>query len=306
MRCRAHTFLQCLLTAVLTAALLGCGASSSKETTSGATFSPASALPATSYFDADMAEGQNGALIDTSHVAEGYVGASAEASSRIKLIVSMGDSVQNYDVPTDGEAIVAPLTFGSGSYTFRVMQNTSGNNYIEIARAEADVELADEFAPYLRPSVICSYDESSDCVKLARELVADAQNQGEALSAICDYIINNITYDEDKAAQLKDTTGYLPDPDETLAASSGICFDYAALGAAMLRSQGIPAQIVTGNVSPGNIYHAWLMVYIDGTWTTALIDVQANAWSRVDLTFAAGGTASYAGDGNTYTPRYIY
>ena len=305
MRFRAHRFAQCLLTAVIAAALAGC-ALPTRRTTSGAAFSPAETLPATSWFDAEAAEGRNGALIDASHVAQGYVGASAEAGSRIKLIVSKGEASQNYDVPADGTPIIAPLTFGDGAYTFRVMQNTSGNSYVELARVEADVRLVDEFAPYLRPNVVCDYDEDSACVALARALVADAANEGEALAAICDYITENITYDEDKAAQLKDTTGYLPDPDATLAAGSGICFDYASLGAAMLRSQGIPAQVVTGNVSPDNIYHAWIMVYIDGTWTSALVDVQSQTWSRVDLTFAAGGTSSYAGDGKTYTPRYIY
>ena len=298
--------MQCLLTAAITVALAACGGSTVTETASGAAFSPATELPATSAFDADAATGQNGALIDTSHISDGYVGASAEATTRVKLLVVHGDSTQTYDVPTTGEPIIAPLTSGNGTYTFRVMQNTSGNNYVELARAEADVELSDEFAPYLRPNVNCNYDENSACVARARELVSDATNQAEALAAICDYITENITYDDDKAAQLKDSSGYVPDPDETLASGSGICFDYASLGAAMLRSQGIPTQIVTGNVSPDNIYHAWIMVYIDGTWTSASFDVKSRTWSRIDLTFAAGGTSTYVGDGKSYTARYVY
>ena len=302
---RAHIFAKCLLTAAITAALAGCGGSAA-ENLSGASFTAASELPAVAAYDASAATGQNGALIDTSHVAEGYVAVSVEASSRIKLLVSLGDSTQSYDVPTDGDPIIAPLTFGNGAYTFRIMQNTSGNNYVELARAQADVELVDEFAPYVRPNVYCDYDEDSACVSRARELVADATNQAEALSAICDYIVENVSYDEDKASELSDSTGYTPDPDETLTSGAGICFDYASLGAAMLRSQGIPAQIVTGNVSPDNIYHAWLMVYIDGTWTSANFDVEAKTWSRVDLTFAAGGATNLVGDGKTYTPRYVY
>ena len=75
----------------------------------------------------------------------------------------------------------------------------------------------------------------------------------------------------------------------------------------MLRSQGIPAQLVTGYVSPGDIYHAWMMVYVDGSWQTASFTVEQNAWSRVDLTFAAASDAAqYVGDGKTYTDRYIY
>lgn len=87
---------------------------------------------------------------------------------------------------------------------------------------------------------------------------------------------------------------------------SGICFDYASLGAAMLRSVGIPARIVTGYVSPNDFYHAWIMVYIDGTWHTVQFSVNPGEWSRVDLTFASTGGGSYVGDGVGYQDRYVY
>ena len=294
----------CLATTAAVAALAACGTPA--ETTSGASFSPAQALPATASFDESAATGSNGALIDTSHASDGYVGASAQASSRLKLLVLMGDATQTYDIPQDCTPLVAPLTFGSGTYTIRVMQNTSGDSYVELARADADVELVDEFAPYLRPNVYCDYSEGSACVAKARELVASATNQGEALEAVCDYICSNISYDDDKAAQLQSSSGYVPDPDDTLASGKGICFDYACLGAAMLRSQGIPTKIVTGYVSPDNIYHAWIEVYIDGTWVSAAFSVQAKTWSRLDLTFASAGAVKSVGDGKEYTPRYVY
>ncbi len=278
----------------------------SQESTSGAAFTPATALPYTSDFDEAAATGDNGALIDVSHAAQGYVSAAATSSSRLKIQVSLGEASYNLDMPADGTPAAVPLTLGSGSYLVRVMQNTTGSSYVELARATADAQLENEFAPYLRPNIICNYDEGSACVTKARELVADSQTQGDALAAICNWICDNITYDDEKAAQLKDSSGYVPDPDQTLADGSGICFDYASLGAAMLRSQGIAAQIVTGDVSPDNISHAWLMVYIDGTWTSASFDVQQNTWSRVDLTFAASGGGANVGDGKTYTARHLY
>lgn len=303
----------------LAATLVLCGCSSaassatgavqsvfSSESATGAAFTPAATLPYTSNFDEAAAEGDNGALIDVSHAAQGYVAASATSSSRLKIQVSLGDASYNLDIPADGTPAVVPLTLGSGTYLVRVMQNTTGSSYVELARATFDAQLESEFAPYLRPNVICSYGETSACVAKARDLVAAAQTQGAALAAICDWICDNITYDDEKAAQLKDSSGYIPNPDATLAAGSGICFDYASLGAAMLRSQGIPAQIVTGEVSPDNISHAWLMVYIDGTWTSAAFDVQQNTWSRVDLTFAASGGGTNVGDGKTYTPQHLY
>ena len=41
----------------------------------------------------------------------------------------------------------------------------------------------------------------------------------------------------------------------------GICFDYAALMTAMLRSQGIPTKLEIGY--SGEVYHAWISTYID-------------------------------------------
>ncbi len=304
--CKRHTAPLCasvLCTALAVFALMGC--SGGGETATGADFSvPASIV--TSTFNAGSAVTGNGASIDTSSVAAGYVGAAATNSSHLKFLVTLGESTYSYDLPQDGTPIICPLTLGNGSYTFRVMQNTSGDNYVELLSTTADVALTSEFEPFLVPNVFCNYSEDSACVAHARELVADAQNEGEALENICQWIVDNITYDEEKAASLKTTTGYVPNPDETLASKTGICFDYASLGAAMLRAVGIPAKIVCGYVSPGQIYHAWIMVYIDGTWTSAQFDVQSKTWSRVDLTFAAGGSTENTGDGKEYTDRYVY
>lgn len=280
------------------------GCSNTDETT-GAAFTPATSCEE-SIFNNEAATGAHDAYIDISSVTHGYVAASATNSSHLKLQVINGENSVTYPLPNNGTPTIAPLTFGNGSYEFRIMQNTSNNNYVELYSATANVELTSEFEPYLRPNIYCNYTEESACVAKARELVAHAQNQGEAVSAICSYITENITYDNDKASQLKDATGYIPNPDSSLTSNSGICFDYASLGAAMLRSQGIPTKIVVGHVSPDNIYHAWIMVYIDGTWKNALFDVTPNTWSRIDLTFAASSSSGKVGDGKSYTDRYTY
>ena len=140
----------------------------------------------------------------------------------------------------------------------------------------------------------------------ASELVADAANEGDVLRAVYSYIVSNVAYDNDKAAELATQTGYVPNPDETLASGKGICFDYASLAGAMLRSLGIPTKIITGYVSPDGIYHAWNMVYIDVSWHTVEISVDPDTWTRVDLTFAASGALDTVGDGSGYTDRYVY
>ena len=162
------------------------------------------------------------------------------------------------------------------------------------------------FAPFEIPNQFCDYNENSVCVAKARELTADATNQGEAVSRICDFVTGHVTYDTEKAKALSTMTGYVPNPDETLASGTGVCFDYASLGAAMLRSLGFPTKIITGYVTPGDLYHAWIMVYVDGSWQTGEFSVSPDTWSRVDLTFAASGSTEFTGDGTSYTERYVY
>lgn len=305
----------CAALLAATLALSGCGAttpdgpgstgSNGEGQTSGAAFErPELAL---SPFDETAATGNNGVLFDTSHLSEGYVAVLATSSVRLKFQVSSNGVDYYYDLPSDGTPISCPLTAGSGSYTFTAWENTTGQRYAELdSITDVEVSLADEFQPFIRPSIYCYYDASSKSTKLANDLTADAQNEGDVLRSIYDWIVDDIAYNEGKAAQLADATGYLPSPDATIDEGSGICFDYASLAAAMLRSQGIPCKIITGYVSPDDIYHAWNMVYIDGTWVDARIDVKQNTWTRIDTTFAAGSGSAYVGDGTTYTEQFTY
>ena len=244
--------------------------------------------------------------IDVSTVNEGYVSVAAESAARLKFQATNGDLTYNYDLPNNGTPTMYPINMGDGSYLFRIMQNTEGNNYVELDATWADVALASEFDPFLLPNMFCNYNGSSACVSKAKELVSNAENEGQALAEICTYVIQNVSYDKAKAEQLATTAGYAPNPDETLQTRMGICFDYSSLAAAMLRSQGIPTKIITGYVDPGEIYHAWIMVYIDGTWKTAQFDVASKTWSRVDTTFASTGGGSFVGEGVGYTDRYVY
>jgi len=259
-----------------------------------------------SSYDAEKASTNDMAFIDTSSVAEGYVAASATADSRLKLMVEIAGSTEfySYDMPQDGTPIVAPLNMGNGEYTFAVMQQSRGDSYAEVYAVSAEVELEDEFEPYIRPSFFCDYTANSQVVQKANELTADAGNEGDALKSIYSWIVENVTYDEAKAVSIQ--PGYVPVPDETLQSQTGICFDYASLAAAMLRSQGIPCKIITGLVSSDNIYHAWNMVYINGSWVTVEISVNPNTWTRIDTTFAAGGATEFVGDGSAYTEQLTY
>ena len=254
----------------------------------------------------DKAEGQGDVLVDVSAVSEGYVAVSAKSESRLKFQVIFADSTYNYDLPGDGSESIFSLQSGDGSYRFRVMENVMDTKYTELFSTEAQVKLKDEFQPFLRTNQYAAYDADSECVKKAAELAKTATTSVEVAQNIFAYICDNVTYDKEKSETVE--SGYIPDPDRTMAEGKGICFDYASLAASMLRSQGIPTKIIFGYVAPGDLYHAWNMFYTEETgWISVEYQVLGGQWNRIDCTFAANGAdPETIGDGTSYTDVYVY
>lgn len=256
-----------------------------------------------SPYSPENLQGSESAGIDVSTADLGYIHAVGISDSSLILEVVCGDSSYNCSMPNDGSPLCVPLSFGDGDYTINIMQNTSGNRYVELFSASVSTAMASEFEPFIRPNFFCDYDENSQCVAKARELASDCETQADAVKTIVSYVTDNVSYDDAKAKELSGKSGYVPNPDETLESGTGICTDYASLCAAMLRSIGIPTKIMLGNVAPDNLYHAWIEVYINGTWTATYIDVEQNTWSRLDPTFLSSGTNL---DKVRYTDDYAY
>ncbi|MDO4990546.1 MAG: transglutaminase-like domain-containing protein [Eubacteriales bacterium] len=261
---------------------------------------------ATAAFHPELAEGSGGVLIDLSAVSEGYVAVSARSESRLKFQTLMGEWTYTYDLSSDGVPSIFPLQCGDGHYLFRVMENIVDKKYALTYSTECDVKLLDEFQPFLRPNDYSRYDAQSECVRLAARLAEQSRDKLDFVSAVYEYVCDHITYDAAKAESI--TTIYLPDVDKTLSSGKGICFDYAALAAAMLRSQGVPTKIVFGYVAPDDLYHAWNMFYTEESgWITVSFEVGSKSWNRIDLTFSAGGASDeFVGDGSHYSAAYFY
>ena len=97
----------------------------------------------------------------------------------------------------------------------------------------------------------------------------------------------------------------------SLRKKKGICFDYAALMTAMLRSQDIPTKLVVGYT--GSLYHAWINVFLEGQgWVDNVIYFDGHDdWKLMDPTFASSGKQSkeimqYIGNGGNYKAKYSY
>ena len=114
------------------------------------------------------------------------------------------------------------------------------------------VTLENEHLPFLYPNQYVWFTKDTKAIALAEEVVTPADTDLDAVALVYDYVTSHVTYDWDKAKTVEND--YLPDVDEVLRSGKGICFDYAALMAAMLRSQKIPTRLEIGYA--GTTYHA--------------------------------------------------
>ena len=252
---------------------------------------------------------ENGkAIIDYSHTADGYVMVRyiGDRDCRLKVRVQ-NETTYTYNL-TKNEWEVFPLTDGNGTYQVKVYENTSGSSYAIAMAAEMEVTMEDEFAPFLRPNQYVNFSDSTKAVELAWELTKDIENPLGKVEAVYSYVVRELSYDNEKAQTVK--SGYIPDLDEILEIKKGICFDYASLMTAMLRSQGIPCKMVFGHT--GGAYHAWISVWTADTgWVDGVIFFDGVAWQRLDPTFASYDNQSesimnYIGDGKNYKEKYFY
>ena len=281
--------------------------------------SPPQTEPSPPYIITPTADGNkvysnDDALIDASNSSQGYlmIKLKKAMSGSYRILVN-ADSINvryTFQLNNSGNYEVIPITEGNGSYTVSVLKVTSAGKGTVMFKQTLNVSVSDSFLPFLTPNQFCMYNSGSSCVALSSTLCGGNKDTIAKTAAIYDYVINNISY---VSTAENGANGYIPVPDTVLANKSGICFDYASLMAAMLRSQKIPTKVVVGYA--GDVYHAWISVYVDGSgWIDGYIYFDGNKWNRMDPTFAASAkndadyksTVDFISNGSNYSVMYYY
>lgn len=248
-------------------------------------------------------------IVDVSNASSGYFMVKYTGSVskvRVQIIAPDGTKTQPL-LALDGDYKTFPFAEGNGTYQINILENTTGDKYAVLLSETIDVTLKDEFCPFLHPNQYVNFTEENQAVKKGTELAKDAYSDLDVIQNIYTYVIENITYDEKKAAEVVD--GYLPVIDETLSSGTGICFDYAALMTAMMRTQRIPTKLEIGY--SGEVKHAWISAYVDEKgWIDNIIEFDGVSWTLMDPTLAANNSrksvGKYIGDGKNYTLQYSY
>lgn len=251
------------------------------------------------------------AAVDASNLSEGFVMVKYTGGKNVRIkvqITKTGGTTYTYNLNNTGTYETFPLTEGDGTYAIKVYENTSGTKYATAYSTSVTMKLRDPFLPFLYSNQYVNFTSTSATVAKGKEITKGKTTDLSKVEAIFNWVTTNFTYDYDLAAN--PPTGYLPNVDKVLASKKGICFDYSAVMAAMLRSQGIPCKLVIGYA--GTVYHAWINVYIQGVgWVEKAIYFDGKNWTLMDPTFVSTGKGSasimkYVTNSANYSAKYAY
>lgn len=189
----------------------------------------------------------------------------------MRLLVEKNQDKYYYSLNNNIESI--PLQLGNGDYTIKVLENIQDTRYRVVSKEEISFKKSKDNRCFLSSSQPIYWDKSKRVSNLGEKIIKDEDTDIEKTTKIYNYIIKNIEYDDNKINYLKNN--YVPDIDKVLESNKGICYDYAATFAGLLRSLGIPTKLVKGYKDDLDSYHAWNEVFIDGKW--CIIDTTYDA-----------------------------
>ncbi len=136
----------------------------------------------------------------------------------------MKRSIHILSVPGKAQSFLFPAEVALIRYA--VINEFDGSRYAALFADTLEVSLENEFLPFLYPNQYVNFTPDSASSKLALSIISEDASDVDALQAVYDYIMQNLTYDYDLADTVD--SGYIPDVDSTLKSGKGICFDYAA------------------------------------------------------------------------------
>lgn len=217
--------------------------------------------------------------IDKSNLTEGIIRVNYQPKNEgdTKVMILKDNVKYTYSV---GSNNVFPLQLGNGKYTVSILENVIDNKYKVVKSEDVVLQLENNNLVYLQSNQIINWNENMAPIQKAKELTKDAKNDIEKVEAIYSYIVGNVTYDNNKANSVK--SDYIPSIESTFVTLDGICYDYAALFAAMLRSVEVPTKLVMGRKNDISTYHAWNEVYLKDMNQWVSIDTTYDAALRVD------------------------
>ena len=212
--------------------------------------------------------------------------------------------------------IIAGLTYGNAEYSIKV-SSTMVNNSTGVGRASDKAKLTvglnnvSSTGAFLLSNSEVIFNSNMQFIKKANEIAATCSNDLEKVSKIYDWLTDYLGIGGSGNTALG---VYKCNLETVYNRKTGVCYDFAVVLAAMLRSQGIPCKVVFGDYtnSSGRIGHAWNEVYVQGSGTmkTNKLSITGNTWCRLDPMRTAGNssesTIEFMNNSSNYVWEYYY
>ncbi len=212
---------------------------------------------------------------DNSKAEQGTVGARYTPSSQKRIKTRVQNSADKYDYDLFGREKFEyfPLQLGEGEYKISIFENVTANRYRQVKIQSIKAAIKNALDVFKASVQTVNWNPEMDIIIKAEELTKNLKTDKEKVIAIYGFVVDTFSYDYDKINSI-DTT-YVPDIVKVYQDKKGICYDYSAVLASMLRSQNIPAKLIKGYSDLINGYHAWNEVYL----------ADENRWIVIDATY---------------------
>ena len=141
------------------------------------------------------------ASIDASNQSQGYIMVSYSGScEKVKVQITGPDqNTYTYLLTARNEYTTFPLSSGNGTYLIQVMENVGGDSYVVSLTHDVDVQIENEFLPFLYPNQYVDFNADSQAVAKGSELATNTWSDLEVVQNIYNFVIKNISYDTEKA-----------------------------------------------------------------------------------------------------------
>lgn len=203
---------------------------------------------------------------NTDNLSKGIIGVKYESTQnvRTKVLIQFGEQRYQYNVRSSDKFVFFPLQLGNGEYKVSVFEHVEGTKFTSISSQNVNVRMDDTSKVFLNSIQLINWDNRMNTVTLAKELTKNKTTEKEKIEVLYQYMVQQFRYDFDKLANLQ--YDYVPVIDDVVKRKLGICYDYSAVFASMLRSLGIRSKLVMGYTPNVKEYHAWNEVWMDGRW----------------------------------------
>jgi transglutaminase-like putative cysteine protease len=212
--------------------------------------------------------------LDVSNVNQGIIQVKVvnPNSKKMKILIEKGSVRYSYTLQAKSVESF-PLQIGNGAYSISILENVTGDQYRILSQQSVTLSVNNENVIYLNSIQLIDWDTTMQAIAKTKELTAGKATDREKFDVIYAYMVSNFAYDFDKLQAL--TSDYLPVIDRVYNAKKGICYDYAAVFGAMLRSANIPSKLIMGYCDYVTQYHAWNEVLLGGQWV--VVDTTTDA-----------------------------